>query len=104
MISRVLATCARAGHANWRRRSASLQCLCLFFFFKQKTAYDILASLEFRRVLFRSAWRGLTLGWRDHGLRRARTGRSGVPDRKSVVWGKSVDLGSRRIIKKKKKL
>src|SRR3712207_6926630 len=26
----------------------------LFFFFKQKTAYEILASLEFRRVLFRS--------------------------------------------------
>src|SRR5258707_14544999 len=25
------------------------------------------------------------------------------PDRKSVVWGKSVDLGGRRIIKKKKK-
>ena len=24
-------------------------------------------------------------------------------DRKSVVWGKSVDLGGRRIIKKKKK-
>src|SRR5258707_1934637 len=26
----------------------------LFFFFKQKTAYEILARLEFRRVLFRS--------------------------------------------------
>src|SRR3712207_9376141 len=26
-----------------------------------------------------------------------------VEDRKSVVWGKSVDLGGRRIIKKKKK-
>src|ERR1022692_1052510 len=25
-----------------------------------------------------------------------------TPDRKSVVWGKSVDLGGRRIIKKKK--
>src|SRR2546429_9703018 len=25
------------------------------------------------------------------------------PDRKSVVWGKSVDLGGRRIIKKKKR-
>src|SRR3712207_9352879 len=25
-----------------------------FFFFKQKTAYEILAGLEFRRVLFRS--------------------------------------------------
>ena len=27
---------------------------CFFFFFKQKTAYEILAWLEFRRVLFRS--------------------------------------------------
>ena len=27
---------------------------CYFFFFKQKTAYEILAWLEFRRVLFRS--------------------------------------------------
>src|SRR5208282_6404537 len=27
----------------------------------------------------------------------------GGGDRKSVVWGKSVDLGGRRIIKKKKK-
>ena len=26
-----------------------------------------------------------------------------IKDRKSVVWGKSVDLGGRRIIKKKKK-
>src|ERR1035438_1142958 len=29
--------------------------------------------------------------------------RRSSPDRKSVVWGKSVDLGGRRIIKKKKK-
>ena len=28
----------------------------VFFFFKQKTAYEILAWLEFRRVLFRSLW------------------------------------------------
>ena len=27
----------------------------IFFFFKQKTAYEILAWLEFRRVLFRSS-------------------------------------------------
>src|SRR2546422_10090859 len=26
---------------------------------------------------------------------------AGAPDRKSVVWGKGVDLGGRRIIKKK---
>ena len=29
----------------------------IFFFFKQKTAYEILAWLEFRRVLFRSKWK-----------------------------------------------
>src|SRR5438067_12575494 len=29
--------------------------------------------------------------------------RGGSQDRKSVVWGKRVDLGGRRIIKKKKK-
>src|SRR6266702_7615873 len=30
----------------------------LFFFFKQKTAYEMATSLEFRRVLFRSrCWR-----------------------------------------------
>src|SRR5580704_19075909 len=37
----------------------------LFFFFKQKTAYEMDGRLEFRRVLFRSfrdgsAWRGIT--------------------------------------------
>ena len=30
-------------------------CGCFFFFFKQKTAYEITVWLEFRRVLFRSA-------------------------------------------------
>src|SRR3712207_7045895 len=30
----------------------------LFFFFKQNTAYEILAWLEFRRVLFRSLGQG----------------------------------------------
>src|SRR3989442_13639110 len=33
----------------------------------------------------------------------AEGGRAAVGDRKSVVWGKSVDLGGRRIIKKKSK-
>src|SRR5215204_3183501 len=28
----------------------------IFFFFKQKTAYEITVGLEFRRVLFRSRW------------------------------------------------
>src|SRR5215203_1608589 len=38
------------------------------FFFKQKTAYEILAGLEFRRVLFRSRRRS------GHGERLARGG------------------------------
>src|SRR3989442_15356736 len=40
----------------------------------------------------------------DGGLVRPALGgpRDRGPDRKSVVWGKSVDLGGRRIIKKKK--
>src|SRR3712207_8951459 len=33
-----------------------------FFFFKQKTAYEILAWLEFRRVLFRSILTAMTRG------------------------------------------
>src|SRR2546425_1161488 len=46
---------------------------------------------------------------RDELARLERAGASGqaaaslIRDRKSVVWGKSVDLGGRRIIKKKKK-
>src|SRR5499427_9867905 len=31
------------------------QCTRVFFFFKQKTAYEITVRLEFRRVLFRSS-------------------------------------------------
>src|SRR2546430_17700089 len=34
--------------------------------------------------------------------RSTRCGNPSCADRKSVVWGKSVDLGGRRIIKKKK--
>ena len=34
----------------------------VFFFFKQKTAYDITSWLEFRRVLFQSLFTGLNLG------------------------------------------
>src|ERR1039457_989132 len=32
------------------------ECVCLLFFFKEKTAYEITRGLEFRRVLFRSRW------------------------------------------------
>src|SRR5437773_11191546 len=34
----------------------------MLFFFKQKTAYEIVMRLEFRRVLFRSAERPVALG------------------------------------------
>src|SRR5260370_12776575 len=36
----------------------------LFFFFKQKTAYEIQVSLEFRRVLFRSTFVRVSPGFR----------------------------------------
>src|SRR5260221_14555372 len=51
--------------------------LCFFFFSSRRRHTRSLCDWRFRRVLFRS-------------------------DRKSVVEGKSVDLGGRRIIKKKK--
>src|SRR2546430_14116736 len=49
----------------------------------------------------RSSWKAR----RDGGRLRGADGNSavGVVDRKSVVEGKSVDLGGRRIIKKKKR-
>src|SRR3712207_9331480 len=93
------------------------------FFFKQKTTYEILACLGFRRVLFRSAAGDVRQARRPDGPapaghRRAvpaapgRGGGRGVRppvlrllpagDRKSVGEGKSVDLGGRRNIKKKK--
>src|SRR3712207_9566960 len=92
------------------------------FFFKQKTAYEILAWLEFRRVLFRSGAGRLINVMEDLGLGTKATRpniiqnlydrgyvhddplvltEKGVKARKSVVQGKSVDLGGRRIIKKK---
>src|ERR1035438_10909609 len=72
------------------------------FFFKQKTAYEMPKCLEFRLVLFRSQ----AGDWARWSSGRAGTrGFSGCwswPDRKSVVEGKSGDLGGRRIIKKKR--
>src|SRR3546814_13324386 len=97
----------------------------LFFFFKQKSAYerrisdwisDVCSSDlgEHAGAFSRRAW----LGARRHGLRRPRpaaSGDAGVArphqprpragtDRKSVVKGKSVsvrgDLGGRRLINK----
>src|SRR3970282_2574101 len=75
----------------------------LFIFFKQKTAYDIVMCLEFRRVLFRSAG-AASSRWSTARPSSARS-RSGPSssrrsERKSVVEGKSVDLGGRRILTK----
>ena len=58
-------------------------CFCFFFFFKQKTAYEILAWLEFRRVLFRSHWipdsNPLDSGFRPSGFRILNSLDSGFP-------------------------
>ena len=45
---------------------------------------------------------GLTIGNMPH-IDLLVSSKNGLKDRKSVVQGKSVDLGGRRIIKKKKK-
>src|SRR5213594_5168124 len=79
---------------------------CFFFFFKQKTAYEIsvrdwssdVCSSDLSRTMSpRRGPHGPALGW-PRGM--------GARDRKSVVSGKSVnacvDLGGRRVIKKKK--
>src|SRR3546814_14029621 len=107
-------------------------CVVLFFFFKQKTAYEMRISdwssdvcssdlyLWSLALTSWSAWRVVPLQEatnpmvngqpaRPNGDQRARYRRPGQvkirPDRKSVVSGKSVsvrvDLGGRRIIKKK---
>src|SRR5579862_10000304 len=75
-----------------------------FFFFKQKTAYEMELRLEFRRVLFRSLGRERARDEQrvdealDGGARQdveaAEIGRASCRER-------SVDLGGRRIIKKK---
>src|SRR3546814_2362689 len=92
---------------------------CLFFFFKQKTAYEMRISDWSSDVCSSDLGAGreprpgaaaacaLALGGRavDDRACRAR-GLAHASDRKSVVEGKSVsvrvDLGGRRIIKKKK--
>src|SRR3712207_9537161 len=58
-------------------------------------------GLRLRLRLRRRRLGRLRLGLLRRGRRRLGRGRR---DRKSVVWGKSVDLGGRRIIKKKKKV
>src|SRR3546814_5543975 len=91
--------------------------LIIFFFFKQKTAYEMRISdwssdvcssdLAFKVILGEAPFGP---GGDGPGVIASRFAagrqRDGGRDRKSVVWGKSVsvrvDLGGRRIIKKKK--
>src|SRR3546814_19850387 len=96
----------------------------VFFFFKQKTAYDMrisdwssdVCSSDLHKVRSGCRWgcgtasrrAASNIGSRSaRADRRARRAPSPRPDRKSVVEGKSVsvrvDLGGRRIIKKKNK-
>src|SRR5438270_14078557 len=78
---------------------------CIFFFSSRRrhTRFDCdwssdVCSSDLRRVVHKSA--------SDYGLvsESIGEGRERHIDRKSVVWGKSVDLGGRRIIKKKNKI
>src|ERR1043165_10310425 len=81
-----------------------MKCCLSAFFFKQKTAYEIrprdwssdVCSSDLPAATRRARWKSLEAG----GKSRAATC---MPDRKSGVEGKRVDLGGRRIIKKKKK-
>src|SRR3546814_16920180 len=103
--------------------------MCLvFFFFKQKTAYEMrisdwssdVCSSDLRAQSHEDRRRHLHLHQREHHHREPAEQQRSAPwlsqrkssatrtrDRKSVVSGKSVsvrvDLGGRRIIKKKKK-
>src|SRR3546814_14408881 len=105
-----------------------MYCVCafiVFFFFKQKTAYEMrisdwssdVCSSDLRRYRpgeWRQGrgrqhrqWRHRRRQRRPRPRHRGRQWRRPPGDRKSVVSGKSVsvrvDLGGRRIIKKKKK-
>src|SRR5213592_5157269 len=86
-----------------------MNCFFFFFFFQAEDGIrDNVAWLEFRRVLFRSLYSGRG-AVRGVALRHARPGRDRVGAVRSEERrvGKSVlrcvDLGGRRIIKKKKK-
>src|SRR3546814_13983756 len=100
--------------------SVTLCFLCFFFFFKQKTAYEMRIS-DWSSDVCSSDLCGVVLGLGLMRLFAYGVDSSGgigdlrhliayglaAGDRKSVVEGKSVsvrvDLGGRRIIKKKKK-
>src|ERR1051325_12249119 len=74
-----------------------------FFFQAEEGIRDYVRCLEFRRVLFRSAAAGRDRLQRDrHPQFLDHVGFRGEGDRKSVVEGKRVDLGGRRVLKKKR--
>ena len=81
------------------------------FFFKQKTAYEITVWLEFRRVLFRSRSVVLPHEEGEVGVQRLEVGVVRFDEAAQVLARqigrascreRGVDLGGRRIIKKKK--
>src|SRR5213594_5236952 len=81
-------------------------CGFVFFFFKQKTAYEI-SVRDWSSDVCSSDLRDAPSGHdADIACSCRPVGALENLDRKSVVWGKSVnacvDLGGRRIIKKKK--
>ena len=77
--------------------------MCCFFFFKQKTAYEICSSDVQTCALPIYQIRLAADGAARHAiLRQLGQIAFAEADRKSVVSGKRVDLGGRLIIKKKK--
>src|SRR5213075_3589100 len=83
--------------------------MSLFFFFKQKTAYEVTRrdwSSDVCSSDLPPVRSNVTCAMRSAGTRRGRASGAMVGDRKSVVSGKSVpccvDLGGRRILKTKK--
>src|SRR5438105_8106279 len=54
------------------------QCALLVFFSKQKTAYDLHSSLEFRRVLFRSGSAATTIAIGERRSRSRRASRASL--------------------------
>src|SRR5438445_13833660 len=68
----------------------------LVFFFKQKTAYELLAGLEFRRVLFRSG----RSGSRKRESRRPRRGPRSPASRRRTWSGSRRDRSEERRVGK----
>src|SRR6058998_4160839 len=81
-------------------------CVVCFFFFKQKTAYEMVMSDWSSDVCSSDlAGTGPPAGWRSTSGRSRAPGPSGSEERRvGKECHHRVDLGGRRIIKKKKKI